>query len=376
MITTGKLAVSSPLGNPRDPGTWSGAPANLCAALERRGVQIAAIDSTCFGLHEKVLMAAGNLARGYPWNAVAWFGPARRRRASYVANRAREAGADMVLCTSTLDVPLGMDVPYAIWLDNSWNLYRNGRTAPSYGTRACDEIDRLERASLAGAARVLTFSEHVRDDIVGHYGVPPERVFAVGCGSGDLPGFEGEKDFAEGHLLFVAKHLFVPKGGELVLEAFEIIRRKRPQTRLVVVGSDEIVARIKGRPGVEAHGFVSRERLIGFFHDAAMLVQPMLADPWGQVYLEAMKARALVVSLRVAAVPELTDNGRLGILASEASAQSLAEAVLAAYARPQGELDNMAREAQERALRHYDWDVVAERVLGALEGVSGTWRVS
>lgn len=365
-----KLAISSPLGNPRDPRTWSAAPANLMAALERRGLQVVPIDSTCLVQLEKAVFSVGNLARGYPWNAVSWFAPARRRRAAYVAEQTRLAGANLVLCTSTLDVPLGTGIPYAIWLDNSWNLYRNGRTAPAYGQRACDEIDRLERPALAGAVRVLTFSQHLRDDIVGHYGILPERVVVVGCGSGDLPAFEGKKIYADGHLLFVAKHLFAPKGGELVLEAFEIIRRERPQTRLILVGNDEIVARMQSRPGVEAHGFVSREALIRFFHGAAMLVQPMLADPWGQVYLEAMKTCALVVSLRIAALPELTDEGRLGVLVSEPSAQCLAEAVLSTYARPQAELDAIASAAQERTLRLYNWDTVAGRLLTALGSIS------
>jgi glycosyltransferase involved in cell wall biosynthesis len=371
-----KLAISSPLGSPRDPRTWSSAPANLSAALERLGVKIIAIDSNCLGRFEKAMLSAANLLQGYPWNAVSWFALARRRRANYVAQRALNDGAELVLCTSTLDVPFNKGVPYAIWIDNSWNLYRYGRTAPDYGERACNEIDQLERTALAGAVRILTFSRHVRDNIVQHYGISPERVVTVGCGSGDLPPFEGEKSFAGGHLLFVAKHLFAPKGGELVLDAFEIIRRERPQTRLVLVGSDEIVARIKNRHGVEAHGFVSRETLTRFFRDAAMLVQPMFADPWGQVYLEAMKARALVVSLGIAAVPELTDEGRLAVIAPAASAQSVAEAVLSTYSRPQAELDAITREAQERTLLLYDWDTVAGRILDALEEVTGSRKAS
>jgi len=371
-----KLAITSPLGDPRDLKTWSAAPANLMAALERQGIQVIAIDTTCFGRSVKAMMAIGNLVQGYPWNAVSWFAPARRWRASYVAERVRTAGADLVLCTSTLDVPLGTGVTYAIWLDNSWNLYRNGLTAPNYGSRACDEIDRLEQAALAGAVRVLTFSRHVRDDIIKHYGISPERVIAVGCGSGDLPAFNGKKIFSDGHLLFVAKQLFSQKGGDLVLKAFEIIRCERPQTRLVLVGSKEIVERVKERPGIDAHGFVPREQLIGFFHQAAMLVQPMLADPWGQVYLEAMKSRALVVSLRSAAVPELTDEGRLGVFASDASASSIAKAVLSSYARPQAELDAITREAQLRTLRLYDWDAVARRVIEALKYLNVSKRAA
>jgi glycosyltransferase involved in cell wall biosynthesis len=92
----------------------------------------------------------------------------------------------------------------------------------------------------------------------------------------------------------------------------------------------------------------------------------MLADPWGQVYLEAMKARAVVVSLNVAAVPELTDNGRLGVMIGKADARELADAVLATYARPQLELDQLTREAQSRVLGLHSWPAVGARTAAAL----------
>src|SRR3546814_11064862 len=55
------------------------------------------------------------------------------------------------------------------------------------------------------AAHVLPFSRHVGEDVVSHYGVPWEKVFAVGCGSGPIPSFEGTKNYADGDLLFVAQ---------------------------------------------------------------------------------------------------------------------------------------------------------------------------
>lgn len=361
-----KLAVSSIAGPPRDPRTWSNAPAHMIAALEALGHEVTAIDSSCLTVFDKALMAAGNAARGYPWNAVGWFEPARRKRGRYVAKSARSAGCDLVLCTGTLDAPQGEGIDYAIWLDNTFALWQRGAINSPLPPAACAEIERIERIVLNGARVVVPFSQHVRDSVIEDYGVPASKVHAVGCGSGPLPPFEGEKTFAEGHLLFVAKHLFSAKGGDLVLEAFRMIRAARPQTKLVLIGNDEARTKAAGIDGVEVHGFVEREVLNSYFHGAAMLFQPMLADPWGQVYLEAMKARAAVISLNVAAVPELTDNGRLGVMVDKADARALADAVLATYARPQAELDSMTREAQVRALEMHSWQAVGARTAAAL----------
>ncbi len=361
-----KIAVTSIVGPPRDPRTWSNAPAHMISALEAIGHECVPIDTSLLSKLDKAVMATGNLLRGYPWNAVSWFAAARRKRAQYVAKAVRAVGCEMVLCCGSLDAPVDHGIDYAIWLDNTFALLQRSAAALPFTRQAVAEIERLERITLNGALRVLPFSEHVRDSIIADYGVPADRVRAIGCGSGPLPPFTGEKDFSRGHLLFVAKHLFSTKGGDLVLEAFPLIRAARPQTKLVLIGNDEAREKAKGMDGVEVHGYVERDVLNRYFYNASMLVQPMLADPWGQVYLEAMKARAVVLSLDVAALPELTDGGRLGVLIDAADPRKLADAVLATYARPQPELDAMTREAQERAVRLHSWEAVGARAAAAL----------
>src|SRR3546814_10291548 len=92
----------------------------------------------------------------------------------------------------------------------------------------------------------------------------------------------------------------------------------------------------------------------------------MLSDPWGQVYLEAMKSRAIVVSLNHRALPELTDEGRNAFLIERAAPACLAEAVLAAYATPQDSLEDMAAAAQKVALEQHGWESVADRILSRI----------
>jgi glycosyltransferase involved in cell wall biosynthesis len=174
--------------------------------------------------------------------------------------------------------------------------------------------------------------------------------------------------------------MFTFKGGDLVLEAFRQIRAARPHSRLVMIGNDEARRKAAGMDGVEVHGFVSREQLNGLYHGASVLLEPMLADPWGQVYLEAMAAKALVVGLDRGALPELTKGGALGVLVSREDPQALAGAVLTLLNRPQAELRAMADAAQASVLSQHTWQKVGERAAAvmrqAVAGAAGPVKLS
>lgn len=361
-----RILLTSPMGDPLDSKTWSSAPSNLARALIAKGVEILPFDSRVVGKPGKAIAAAWNLARGLPVREISRFDGVRALRSRAVAAAAETAGVDHILCTSSIDSPAPTAIPYSIWIDDTVHLLEQMPMAPGFTGRAATMVDSLDRAAFQAAAHVLPFSRHVGEDVVSHYGVRWEKVFAVGCGSGPIPPFEGTKNYADGDLLFVAKHQFSEKGGDLLLESWPEIRARRPQTRLTLIGSQTAVERARGIEGVTAHDYVPWDDLVAKFHGASFLVQPMLSDPWGQVYLEAMKSRAIVVSLNHRALPEITDEGRNAFLIERAAPACLAEAVLAAYATPQDRLDDMAAAAQKVALEQHGWESVADRILSRI----------
>ena len=361
-----RLLLTSPMGDPLDSRTWSSAPSNVARALAAKGVDIVPFDSRVVGKAGKALAAACNVARDWPVKDISRFDTIRALRSRAVAAAAEQAGVDHILCTSSIDAPAPTNIPYSIWIDDTVHLLQQTPMSPGFTGRAAAMIDALDGAAFAAAAHVLPFSQHVADDVVDHYGVARDRVFAVGCGSGPIPPFEGVKTYADGDILFVAKHQFSDKGGDLLLEAWPEILARRPQTRLTLIGSKDAVERARGIPGVTAHDFLPWDDLVAKFHGASFLTQPMLGDPWGQVYLEAMKSRTIVVSLDHRALPELTDNGRNAFLIAKAEPTALAQAVLAAYATPQADLERMAEAGQRVVLDRHGWDSVADRILSRI----------
>lgn len=367
------LAVSSVFGPPLDSRTWSAAPASVARELERLGTRVVGIDASI----PRVAYLAGGLSHvlsGYgqvQYSEAIARGPLLRRlRAGKVTSALRRRGLTRVLHTGTLDLPPtgdAGDIRHYLYCDSTWNLSLRHRTDASlYTPQARAAFDHLERLSLAACAHIFTFGEYVRDDIVGHYGIPAERVTAVGSGCGETAPYSGVKNYANGELLFVAKHLFREKGGDLLLDAFHLALRQRPELRLTIVGGAEGRQRQALPPNVTVMPFVTRETLTCLLRGATLLVQPMLNDPWGQVYLEALLARTPVIGLDRNGLPEIAGGGRHGFLVAEATPEALCRTMLDAVSDPL-RLAAMGELGQDYVVRNHSWARVAAHMATVLE---------
>jgi glycosyltransferase involved in cell wall biosynthesis len=362
------IAITSVFGNPRELRTWSGAPANVASGLERLGVVVKELQpqlrkTTKIGIALRDMLAG----RGRPVSSeqVLRSLTTRRRLAAQVAEQARRLGATNVMHTGTLDLlPDRSDgLQHYLYCDHTWALARKHHIhATQYTERALDAFERAERQSLDGVAHVFTFGAYVRDNLIAHYGLAPDRVTAVGSGMGAIQPWHDAKEFARPRLLFVAKHLFQAKGGVLLVEAFKIARKRRRDLELTIVGDPRSRGFVPEMAGLSFRAHLPWDELQRLYRESTLLVQPMLNDPWGQVYLEAMISRTPVMGLARNGLPELVDGGGHGFLVDRADPQSLAEAILSALSDPH-RLESMAERAQAYVLATHSWDRVAERIL-------------
>lgn len=367
-----RLAITSVFGDPRNPRTWSGAPNNLATALEELGFEVTGLHVP-LGPVRKLVWAGRHLLAGYgriPSSEAILRGPAARRfRASGIAGQAASLGIRDVLHTGTLDLPatdLADGVRHYLYCDQTWQLSLRYRPdAESYRPAARRHFDALEHQAYHQMRHIFTFGAYVRDNLIEAYGLPPDRVTVVGSGMGNIRPFTGEKDYTVPRLLFVAKHLFAAKGGHLLLDAFRLALARRPDLELDVVGSPELQRAIGAVPNVTLHGYLAWADLEALFHRATLLVQPMLNDPWGQVYIEALLSRTPVIGLDRNGLPEIVEGGRHGFLVGRAEPAALAETILAALSQPE-RLARMGETGQRHALASYGWPRVASRVADVL----------
>jgi glycosyltransferase involved in cell wall biosynthesis len=178
---------------------------------------------------------------------------------------------------------------------------------------------------------------------------------------GRIAPYFGSKDYARPALLFVAKHYFRAKGGSLLVEAFRRAHGRRPDMTLTIVGDARSRQYVPPHPAIAFHTHLPWEELQRLYRESTLLAQPMLNDPWGQVYLEALLSRTPVIGLHRNGLPEIVENGQHGFLVEAADPQALAWTILDALSDPQ-RLAGMGWSGQQHVLQTYSWDAVANRI--------------
>jgi starch synthase len=108
----------------------------------------------------------------------------------------------------------------------------------------------------------------------------------------------------------------------VLMEAFSILRRARPQLRLLLAGPTEPLDLPAGVTNLGLVPFESVERLLS---EATLFVLPTLREPFGIAFLDAMLCKVPCIGTQVGAVAEIL--GEAGICVPPANAQALATAM-------------------------------------------------
>jgi phosphatidylinositol alpha-mannosyltransferase len=235
-------------------------------------------------------------------------------------------------------------------------------TAPILQT-ALEKI--TARIAVSEAAR-KTLVEHLGGDAV----LIPNGVATGRYATAEpLPGWPGPG----GALGFLGRMDEPRKGLQVLLRAFEILGRERPELRLLLAGpgdADEVCARVPPglRERVVVLGLVSEEDKVRAYHSVDVFVAPNLGgESFGIVLAEAMSAGAPILASDIEAFARVLRGGRAGALFPVGDAAALAGAA--------GELlddpvrrKRLSAEAKD-AVRAYDWSTVARDVVRVYETV-------
>lgn len=180
-------------------------------------------------------------------------------------------------------------------------------------------------------------------------------------------------------LLFIGKD-WNRKGGEIALEASQLLREKGIDATLDIVGSDPISA--QGKNWVRVHPFIDknapqeREKFHQLLEQSHFLILPTRADCTPMVIAEANAFGVPALVTSVGGIPSLVKHGESGFLLDlKADASEYASIIQYCHLNPQyySQLSRGAIEIYERKL---NWNAWARSVVEKAESILDSGSVS
>jgi glycosyltransferase involved in cell wall biosynthesis len=198
------------------------------------------------------------------------------------------------------------------------------------------------------AAEVIVISDFVRERAVERLRLDPSHVHAVWLGVdherfAPLPHVEREP------LLLYPARPWPHKNHARLLEAFRLIRRSRPELRLLLTGVGHDTRSLPA--GVEARS-VSGPDLVQLYRRAACLVFPSLYEGFGLPPIEAMACGCPVAAAAAGSLPEVC--GAAAVMFDPLDPEAIAAGVDEALGRS----DELSKLGLQRAAM-FTWDATA-----------------
>jgi phosphatidyl-myo-inositol alpha-mannosyltransferase len=182
----------------------------------------------------------------------------------------------------------------------------------------------------------------------------------------------------EHHLVFVGRH-DPRKGLPVLLRAWPEIRR-RTGARLRLAGADPLAVRLllaRERvvdDGVDVLGLLSQEELTRELCSAKALIAPSVGmESFGMVLTRAFACALPVVASDIPGYRDVT-TGDTGILVAPGDPSALTDAVVALLS-DEGRRRGRGEVARRLAVERYSWDLIARRLLGIYQRVTGAAAV-
>ena len=176
-------------------------------------------------------------------------------------------------------------------------------------------------------------------------------------------------------LVVCTASLTLEKGHSVLLDAWQVVARQRPQARLVLLGDGPLRPALERLAGPNVRLIGNSDQVASWLRIADLYVQPSLAEGLGTATLEAMGCTVPVVASATGGLPEVVVDGFTGLLVPPGRPDELATAISTLLNDPDRRAQ-MGSAGRERVVQHFSVDRLVSRYRAAYEQLSSTRRTS
>jgi glycosyltransferase involved in cell wall biosynthesis len=181
------------------------------------------------------------------------------------------------------------------------------------------------------------------------------------------------------------------KGIHDLVDAFKEVLKQYPQATLNLIGGEAIVSpeflvRISDDPIVKKLesfypgsylekiqssipvayrdrinfvGEMDQEKILKYYWDADILVNPSLSESFGMSLVEAMACKVPVIATRVGGMTSVIEEGKTGLLVEPANPSALAKGIIDMLSNPELR-KHMGKEGNRRVNQLFSWDKISQ----------------
>ena len=355
--------------------TWSGTNWALLKALEEQ------IDTVDVGTHmslagRRAWQIATRRRRHGAWVSTWQTTPQwEKYMLNDVQRRVTASRCDAVIEIQDVGI---IDRPFFVYQDLSYDvLVRELDSGDEGVTQFFKSLDRdvinrrraRQHDVFSRATGVMAMSSAYAESLVTESGLAPEKVHVVYPGAPALSADTNTKpprlrERPRTKLLFIGT-TFLVKAGDIVLKAFELLRREDPSLTLTIVGPDTWPVEGPIPDGVDFRGRVPRSEIVSIMDEHDLFVMPSRLEGFGMVFVEAMARGLPCIGRRAFAMPELIEDGVTGAIVDTLDPAVVAQAVLNTLANDAifAEVDRRAAEVAQR----FTWERTAATMIDIID---------
>ncbi len=181
-------------------------------------------------------------------------------------------------------------------------------------------------------------------------------------------------------LLFVGR-LAEKKGIRYLIDAMPAVISIIPEVKLLIVGSGTLEQELKAL--VDHHdldenvvfaGSLPNQKLPELYASADIFIAPSIEAEGGDkeglpvTLMEAMSSGCVVIATDLEGNRDLIDQGKNGLLVRQKSSEDIAAAIIETL-KDESSFSKIGNPARKRAIRHYDWNVIAQKYDEIIKGM-------
>lgn len=177
--------------------------------------------------------------------------------------------------------------------------------------------------------------------------------------------------------IFCLSRIDTNKGHDFLLKAFDNVRKKHPDVKLVIGGGspepndreievfemmDSIILERGMEDNVMKIGYVPDELIVAYYQKCKFFVLPSLFEPFGMTSQEAMACGKTVVASKYGGIRNVINDKENGLLIDPSNATEFGEGMNRLIEDEEYNL-SMGLQARKLILEEYGWEAIGKRFL-------------